>query len=118
MNPAMSSWVALRQRITFTPGQSVLILGATGNAGRWPCRSPNSSARPDHRRRPDAGQLAALPALGATGTVLMEGDPDGIAARLGKAAADIDVVIDYLWGKPAAAAIPPWSPAAPTRASR
>src|ERR1700761_9337264 len=34
MNPAMSSWVALRRRITFEPGQSVLILGATGNAGR------------------------------------------------------------------------------------
>ncbi len=34
MNPAMSSWVALRRRITFEPGQRVLVLGATGNAGR------------------------------------------------------------------------------------
>ncbi len=34
MNPAMSSWVALRRRISFEPGQSVLVLGATGNAGR------------------------------------------------------------------------------------
>src|ERR1700722_17915759 len=32
MNPAMSSWVALRRRISFSAGQSVLILGATGNA--------------------------------------------------------------------------------------
>ena len=34
MNPAMSSWVALRRRIDFSPGQRVAILGATGNAGR------------------------------------------------------------------------------------
>jgi Zn-dependent alcohol dehydrogenase len=34
MNPAMSSWVALRRRIDFRRGQSVLVLGATGNAGR------------------------------------------------------------------------------------
>ena len=34
MNPGMSSWVALGQRVTFTPGQSVLILGATGSAGQ------------------------------------------------------------------------------------
>src|SRR5580698_115319 len=32
MNPAMSSWVALRQRIDFGGRQRVLILGATGNA--------------------------------------------------------------------------------------
>src|SRR5271168_4678837 len=34
MNPGMSSWVALSQRITFKPGQAVLILGATGSAGQ------------------------------------------------------------------------------------
>ena len=34
MNPAMSSWVALRRRIDFQRRQRVLVLGATGNAGR------------------------------------------------------------------------------------
>src|ERR1700712_946151 len=34
MNPVMSSWIALRQRMQFQSGQSVLILGATGNAGQ------------------------------------------------------------------------------------
>ena len=34
MNPAMSSWVALRQRVQFQAGQNILVLGATGNAGR------------------------------------------------------------------------------------
>jgi hypothetical protein len=33
MNPAMSSWVALRRRVPLKPGQGVLVLGATGNAG-------------------------------------------------------------------------------------
>ncbi len=36
MNPAMSSWVALRRRVPFQAGQSLLILGATGNAGQLP----------------------------------------------------------------------------------
>jgi NADPH:quinone reductase-like Zn-dependent oxidoreductase len=33
MNPAMSAWVALRRRVLIESGQSVLVLGATGNAG-------------------------------------------------------------------------------------
>ena len=33
MNPAMSAWIALRRRVPLEPGQSVLVLGATGNAG-------------------------------------------------------------------------------------
>ena len=33
MNPAMSAWVALRRRVPIEAGQSVLVLGATGNAG-------------------------------------------------------------------------------------
>jgi hypothetical protein len=37
--------------------------------------------------------------------VLLEGDADDIAGRLGRAAADVDVVIDYLWGEPTAAAM-------------
>jgi len=34
MNPAMSSWIAPRQRVRFQAGQDVLVLGATGNAGQ------------------------------------------------------------------------------------
>jgi NADPH:quinone reductase-like Zn-dependent oxidoreductase len=33
MNPGMSSWVALTARARFVPGESVLILGATGTSG-------------------------------------------------------------------------------------
>lgn len=38
MNPAMSSWVALRRRVPLEAGQSVLVLGATGNAGTMAVR--------------------------------------------------------------------------------
>src|SRR3984957_16581442 len=106
MNPAMSSWVALRRRITFQPGQDVLVLGATGSAGRMAVQGPRrlGAGRVTGAGRQPAA-LAALPGLGADATVSLDGDPDETAARLGAAAADVDVVLDYLWGPPAAAAM-------------
>jgi NADPH:quinone reductase-like Zn-dependent oxidoreductase len=105
MNPAMSSWVGLRQRVGFQPGQNVLILGATGNAGQMAVQIARlfgaglivAAAR-------EAAKLSGLTALGATGTVVLDGSPDA-AVRLGHAARDIDIVIDYLWGQPAADAL-------------
>jgi NADPH:quinone reductase-like Zn-dependent oxidoreductase len=106
MNPAMSSWVALRQRIRFQAGQNVLVLGATGNAGRMAIQVANRlGAGQVIAAGRDAGRLAALPALGATGTVALDGDPGDVAHRLGHAAAQADVVLDYLWGPPAGAAM-------------
>ena len=61
MNPAMSSWVALRRRARLRPGQSVLILGATGNAAAMAAevarRVPGRAAVADQRdlRGPDHG---------------------------------------------------------------
>jgi NADPH:quinone reductase-like Zn-dependent oxidoreductase len=106
MNPAMSSWVALRQRITFEAGQSVLVLAATGNAGRMAVQVAKlfGAGRIVAAAR-GADRLAELPALGATDTVLLEGEADDIAKRLGQAAGNVDVVIDYLWGEPGAAAM-------------
>jgi NADPH:quinone reductase-like Zn-dependent oxidoreductase len=106
VNPAMSSWVALRQRITFEAGQSVLVLAATGNAGKMAVQVAKlfGAGRIVAAAR-GADRLAEVPALGATDTVLLEGEADDIAKRLGQAAGDIDVVIDYLWGEPGAAAM-------------
>jgi NADPH:quinone reductase-like Zn-dependent oxidoreductase len=106
MNPAMSSWVALRQRVPFRAGQNVLVLGATGNAGQMAVQiAKHLGASQVIAAGRHAGRLAGLPALGATGTVLLDGDADGIARRLGQATADVDVVIDYLWGEPTTAAM-------------
>lgn len=99
MNPAMSSWVALRQRVSFQAGQDVLVLGATGNAGQMAVQvAKHLGADQIVAAGRDTDRLAALPSLGATATVpLSVGDT---ADRLAKAAADVDVVLDYLWGPP------------------
>jgi NADPH:quinone reductase-like Zn-dependent oxidoreductase len=104
MNPAMSSWVALRQRVSFQAGQDVLVLGATGNAGQLAVQvARRLGAGQIIAAGRDTGRLAALPALGATATVpLGVGDT---ADRLAKTAADVDVVLDFLWGQPAADAM-------------
>jgi NADPH:quinone reductase-like Zn-dependent oxidoreductase len=104
MNPAMSSWVALRQRVPFRAGQNVLVLGATGNAGQMAVQIAGllGADRVIGAGR-DPGRLASLPALGATETIQLSQDDD--ADRLGKAASDVDVVLDYLWGQPAATAM-------------
>lgn len=102
MNPAMSSWVALRRRTTFEAGSSVLVIGATGSAGQLAVQVAKSfgASRIVAAGR-DPQRLASLPALGATDTVVFDGDADALA----EVAADVDVVIDYLWGPPAAAAM-------------
>ena len=106
MNPAMSSWVALRQRVPFQAGQNVLVLGATGNAGQMAVQIAKLlGAGQVIVAGRDAGRLAGLAALGATGTVALSGDPDAVARLLGQAAAGVDVVIDYLWGEPTSAAM-------------
>jgi NADPH:quinone reductase-like Zn-dependent oxidoreductase len=102
MNPAMSSWVALRSRVQLTPGQSVLVLGATGNAGTMAvqvARRLGAGRVIGAGRDPD--RLAALPAAGAAETVQLTGDAAATASALAAAAAEVDVVLDYLWGEPA-----------------
>ncbi len=75
MNPGMSSWVALRRRVELEPGQTVVVLGAYGNAGRMAV---------EIARHLGAGQVIGI----GRGAI----DP---------AAAEADVVLDYLWGQPA-----------------
>lgn len=138
MNPGMSSWVALRRRVGFRPGGSVLVLGATGNAGQL---AVQIAKRLGAARVIGAGRnperLALLTRLGADEVVSLDSpaassdDPAGpgsgpgssgsgadrdvadtdsadrdVADRLARAAADVDVVIDYLWGRPTQLAMP------------
>ncbi len=106
MNPAMSAWVALRRRVPLEPGQSVLVLGATGNAGGMAVQvakhlgASRVVAAGRNRQR-----LEALPALGADAVVALDDDADVTAERLAAAAAEVDIVVDYLWGEPAAIAV-------------
>jgi NADPH:quinone reductase-like Zn-dependent oxidoreductase len=76
MNPAMSSWVALRRRIDFRRGQGVLVLGATGNAGRVAIQVAKrfGAGRVAAAGR-DTGRLAGLHALGADATAPSTSSP-------------------------------------------
>jgi NADPH:quinone reductase-like Zn-dependent oxidoreductase len=106
MNPAMSSWVALRRRVPLQPGQSVLILGATGNAGAMAVQVARrlGAGRVVGAGR-DAGRLRALIPAGADDVVQLTDDADATGKALAAAAAETDIVIDYLWGEPAQHAI-------------
>ena len=106
MNPAMSSWVALRRRVPLKPGQCVLVLGATGNAGAMAVRVARrlGAGRVVGAGR-DPGRLSALVPAGADEVVRLTDDEDATAGALAAAAADASIVIDYLWGKPAQQAI-------------
>jgi len=106
MNPAMASWIALRQRVRFEAGQSVLVVGA-GNAGQMAAGVARllGAGRVVVAGRGVERAAARLSAAGAAGVVSLDGDPDVVARRLGEAASDVDVVLDFLWGEPTAAAM-------------
>jgi len=85
MNPLMSSWVALRRRADFRRGQSVMVLGAGGSAGRLAVEvATRLGAREVH----------------AVGRAELA-DPATLAA----AGCRVDVVLDYLWGDATAGAM-------------
>jgi NADPH:quinone reductase-like Zn-dependent oxidoreductase len=105
-NPGMSSWVAL-DRGRFIAGESVLILGATGSAGKLAIQI--AKARGAKRvvaagRNPD--ELAKLKALGADAIISLTQEPDAlVAAFRAEFANGVDVILDYLWGPTAEAVL-------------
>jgi NADPH:quinone reductase-like Zn-dependent oxidoreductase len=106
MNPAMSAWVALRRRVPIEPGKSVLVLGATGNAGTMAVHIARllGAERVVGAGR-DLARLNALRGAGAHDVVQLTDDPEATSHALAAAAADVDIVIDCLWGQPAQRAI-------------
>jgi NADPH:quinone reductase-like Zn-dependent oxidoreductase len=94
VNPVMSSWIALRRRIEFEAGQSVLVLGATGSSGRMAVQvAKHLGAERVIGAGRDPQRLTAVAELGADTTVRIDD-----TAALARAARDVDVVIDYVWG--------------------
>jgi NADPH:quinone reductase-like Zn-dependent oxidoreductase len=94
VNPVMSSWVALRHRIHFKRGSRVLIVGATGSAGRMAIQVAKRLGANEvigAGRNPQ--RLNELTALGADRVLTLD--------ELDQAG-DVDVVIDYVWGEPTA----------------
>ena len=102
MNPAMSSWVALRRRVQFQAGHNVLVLGATGNACEMAVQIANLFGADQIIAAGGAAPTVwlACPHSAPPAPCCSRGDADTVAQRLGRAATDVDVVIDYLWGRP------------------
>jgi NADPH:quinone reductase-like Zn-dependent oxidoreductase len=104
MNPGMSSWMALTGRAQFVAGESVLILGATGVAGQM---AVQIAKRLGARRVVAGGRnpqvLERLSELGADAVISLNLEPEALVAQFRQELAKdhIDVVLDYVWGKPA-----------------
>lgn len=105
-NPAMSSWVALSSRAHFTPGESVLILGATGTSGQLAvqiARRRGARRIVAVGRNPEA--LEKTRSLGADATISLDQSPADLVAAFRNeiTGAGVDIVLDYIWGPSAEA---------------
>lgn len=106
MNPAMSSWIALRRRVHLEPGSRVLILGATGNAGRMAIQiAKRLGAGHVTAAGRNQAMLQQLPSLGADEVIDLGAGRDTVAKKLSTAGSRVDVVLDYLWGEWASVAL-------------
>jgi NADPH2:quinone reductase len=99
-NPGMSAWVSMKVRAELAPGETVLILGATGVAGHLAIQTARILGA---KRVIAAGRnVAALSGADVDAVIGLAEPEQAIAEALAKEVANgIDVVIDYVWGRPA-----------------
>ncbi len=102
-NPGMSSWAADTERANLKAGETVLVNGATGAAGRLAVQiAKHLGARKVIATACNADALKSVAALGADVTIPLVEDGDALQSAFEEQfAAGVDVVIDYLWGKSA-----------------
>jgi NADPH2:quinone reductase len=103
VNPGMSAWLSLAWRARLVPGESVLILGATGVTGKLAVQIAKILGA---RRVVAAGRneqaLSTLRGLGADATVPLNKPAQDLSEAFAREADEsgFDVIIDYLWGGP------------------
>ena len=103
MNAGIGSWVALRERARIQNNETVLILGVTGTTGQLAAQSArllgakriigigrNTSILDDLFNRKIIDR-----------SIVFNGNDDEVKEQLNDEINEIDIVIDYLWGKPA-----------------
>jgi NADPH:quinone reductase-like Zn-dependent oxidoreductase len=102
-NPGLSALGALKWRAQITPGETVLVLGATGVTGKLAIQTAKllGAGRVIAAGRNDR-VLSGLKELGADGTIRLDKSGKELADVFAREAAGkgFDVVIDYLWGAP------------------
>ncbi len=109
----LAAWLPLEWRARLRPGESVLILGASGTVGGIGVQAAKllGAGRVVAAARSEAGLERAL-AAGADTTVRIGNDDDLAAALRDAAGGGFDVVLDPVWGEPAAAATEACNPGA------
>jgi NADPH:quinone reductase-like Zn-dependent oxidoreductase len=98
-NPGMSAWLSLKERAAVAPGETVLIMGATGVAGQLAIQAARllGAKRVIAARR----NVDALAGANVDAVIALGQPEDAIRDALAaEAASGIDVVVDYLWGRP------------------
>jgi NADPH:quinone reductase-like Zn-dependent oxidoreductase len=102
-NPGMSSWAALIERAKLKAGETVLVNGATGIAGRLAVQiAKHLGARKVIVTSRNANALRSVLAFGADVTIsLVESEAAWEDAFEKQFAQGVNVVLDYLWGKSA-----------------
>ena len=99
-NPGMSAWLSLNLRAGLEAGETVLVMGATGVAGHLAVQAA---------RYLGAGKVIAagrnreaLDVVGADAMIVLTEPEESISEAFAEQVRDggIDVVIDYLWGRP------------------
>jgi len=104
-NPALSSWLPLVWRAQLRPGETVLILGATGVAGKLAVQIAKHLGA---GRVVAAGRnmrlLETLPDLGADAIIGLDQSDRELTAAFVREAGQrpFDIILDYLWGHPTA----------------
>jgi NADPH:quinone reductase-like Zn-dependent oxidoreductase len=102
-NPALSSWLPLVWRAQLKPGETVLILGATGVAGKLAIQIAKHLGA---GRVVAAGRnervLETLLDRGADAIIALDRPDQELTAALVREASrkHFDVILDYLWGHP------------------
>jgi NADPH:quinone reductase-like Zn-dependent oxidoreductase len=99
-NPGMSSWAAYKERAMLKAGETVLVNGATGAAGRLAVQiARHLGAAKVIAAARNREALKSVAALGADVTIPLVEDRAALeGAFIEQFAAGVDVVIDYLWG--------------------
>ena len=107
-NPGMSSFAALTERAHLAAGESVLVNGATGVAGRLAAFAAKTlGAKHVIVTGRNRAVLDELLARGADSAISLDASHEDLTTAFRAAIAEyrFDVVLDYLWGPPALALI-------------
>jgi NADPH:quinone reductase-like Zn-dependent oxidoreductase len=101
--PGMSSWAAYKERAKLKAGETVLVNGATGAAGRLAVKiAKHLGAKKVIATGRNADALRSVAGLGADMTIpLVENEAALEESFKEQFAEGVNVVIDYLWGKSA-----------------